>query len=648
MKVGKLCDTSRMRHVGLVVAMAFGVVLASGSAAVAGPNPSASGLAIPVPAAQKPDTVCHISSGGNGAVDLTGLVATKSGYAAIDEANTDWGRMVVVKFPSSCSSRTTISYPSPGARDPEDLAIDKSGTMWVADTGVPDGQTRDTVALWKVPAGGGSMSLYRFTYPDGSHQAKAMVLDGDGRPVFVTQPSSGTGTAGLYEPAAGALKAGSTRPLTKVGTFQPEQTGTANKLSVPGNLLVTGGANSPDGTKVVLRTYSDAYEWSVTGGNVVDAITKTKPTITPLPNEPQGEAIAFTTDGKSFLTVSNVSSATTILKYTPATAAAATKAAADVAKGPKQPSALKKFFQGLSLGELQLMLGGIALVGAVLIAVGILGIRRSRRAQRAADASGGGRGGAPREDFVRTGAAPAGPGDGYGRGTGRPSGGAAAGGTYGGAERGGPGGGQGGGVYGAGGTRGADGGGGRGPGGAGGRPAPGGGGSVYGGGTPGSNAPGGGPQGSGSSRSGGVYGGGSQQPADGGNVYGGGSRGSGGGVYGGSGGGGASSGGVYGGSGNSGGQQSGGQQSGGVYGGGRDDRDGRGGGRYGGDSPQDAHGGRGTQYGGGQGSQYGNGQYGGPNGRGDGQYGAPVDPYAEGAPGRRGPGHPDEYGDYRS
>ncbi len=58
--------------------------------------------------------------------------------------------------------------------------------------------------------------------------------------------------------------------------------------------MITGAAVSPDRSRVVLRTYAEAYEWDVTDGDVVKAITSGVPRVTPLPDEPQGEAIAYT------------------------------------------------------------------------------------------------------------------------------------------------------------------------------------------------------------------------------------------------------------------------------------------------------------------------------------------------------------------
>jgi hypothetical protein len=358
-----------MRFVRATVAaaIAFGLVWSSASPALAGPP-------LPVAPAQTPTTVCQIAADETGAVDLTGLVATTSGYVAIDGANQDWP-LYIIHLDSGCHRTLLQQYPT-AAIDPQDLAIDASGTLWIADSGDPPPASRSHIALWKVPPSG-PISIYRFTYPDGPHQAEAMVLDHDGRPIFITQPTSGSGPANLYEPAPGPLRAGAIVAMTNVGSFTPQATGTANKLSVLGNMLVTGGANSPDGTKVVLRTYSDAYEWNITAGNVVAAITKGTPTITPLPNEAQGKSIAYTPDGKDFLTVSEVSAPTPILRYVPGGPPKPSVAATP--GGPGKPSALRAWFNSLTLNDLRLILITFALISASLIGAGVLGMVRSKR-----------------------------------------------------------------------------------------------------------------------------------------------------------------------------------------------------------------------------------------------------------------------------
>ncbi len=366
------------------MAVALGLILMGAGSAFADPSPTpgSTGPAIPVPTAVAPTTVCSLPSS---VTNISGMVATSSGYVVVNELTDANATRVITYLTSGCSKDHVKSY-SRTARDPEDIVADKSGNLWIADIGDPN-LNRPTLALWKVPANGGPTVLYHFVYPGATpHMAKAMVLDGDGRPIFITQPASGSGPAEMYEPAAGPLATSSTvnTPLINVGSFTPEDTGTDNKLEGPGRLLVTGGANSPDGTKVVLRTYSDAYEWTVTGGDVVKAIKTTTPLITPMPHEPQGEAISYTADGKDFVTVSNQPSSTPILKYTPSTPAIVKAAAsAAAAKAPKKPSALRTWLTSLSLTDLKIMLGAVAVVGLALVLLGVFGIRRSRRKYRA-------------------------------------------------------------------------------------------------------------------------------------------------------------------------------------------------------------------------------------------------------------------------
>ncbi len=293
--------------------------------------------------------------------------------------------------------------------------------------------TRSTIGLWKVPANG-SITLYRFTYPDGAHNAGAMVLGGDGRPIFVTR--NGSGPASLYEPAAGALKTDSNNALTKVGTFTPEQTGTATKFSILGQTWVTGGAVSPDGTKVVLRTGSDAYEWTVKGGDVVAAITKSTPTITPMPqpaDDPDfdGESIAYTADGTGFLTISKTSNATPLLRFTPAKPVVAGTGGkkGSAVKGPTKHGAIVSWILSLSLTDLKLLLGGVAVFGLILVLLGVFGIRRSRQKFRlAAAAEARNR---PRNDLAAAGVGAAGAAGVYGAPAGPGGPGAPGGGVYG-------------------------------------------------------------------------------------------------------------------------------------------------------------------------------------------------------------------------
>jgi hypothetical protein len=367
-----------MRRLALAVIAMLGLVVVPVTAAHADPS---AGPSLPVPSASPGQMVCTVDSNIYG---LTGLVTTADGYAVINRGNT--GASYVYLLNNSCQRiGSPIRYtgsPRGGAYDPRDLAVSADGSAyWVADTGDDVAHpTRSTVAVWKLPTNGKTGAIYHLSYPAGDvHDADAMLMTGDGTPILISRVVSGA--SGIYLPSA-PLDATKTVPLTKVGEFTPQNTNTDNRFGPTGRQMVTGGANSPDGKHVVLRTYSDAYEWSVPDGDVVKAITTTTPVITPLPSEPQGEAIAYTRDGKSFVTVSSQDDGvkTQILSYRPAVPANPTKAGSVPGGGAAAPKGdTRGWFSKLSLEQLTYLVGGVGGIGLLMVISGVLGIRAARK-----------------------------------------------------------------------------------------------------------------------------------------------------------------------------------------------------------------------------------------------------------------------------
>ncbi|MFF5214937.1 hypothetical protein [Micromonospora sp. NPDC000442] len=439
--------------------------------------------------------------------ELSGLVATKNGYIVVNDSSEQNDRKQVFYLNKDCQVVREVPYSGAGPFDTEDLAVSPDGkTLWIADTGdnVTSRERRERVAVWSMPIGGGSQpKLHRLSYPDGKpRDAEALLIGDDKLPMIITKVTAGK--AEIFTPD-GALKTGNTEPvpMKKLGDIELPRTDTENPLSTFGRVAITGAARSLDGSRVVLRTYADAFEYDVQNGDIVTALTTTTPRVTALA-DPFGEAIAYSTDGKTFLTVSDAGhleddDPVNILSYTPST------------EGPKDlagdPDAAQKsgqsFLDGLTPTDIMYLIAAVGVLGALLVGAGIFGILRARKRPAPAGRN---------RDGDDDGAAAKRKGDGFGpaqdRGRGGVYGGAAAGGVYGGApagER--PGGGArpGGGVYGGGGRPAA---------GNGARPGQGGG--VYGGGgRPGGEGapvyggrPGGGRQSGGGGRpGGGVYGG---------------------------------------------------------------------------------------------------------------------------------------------
>jgi hypothetical protein len=338
------------------------------SIAVAGPSTAA-------PATAAATTACVVTD--HRMIGLSGLVVTRSGYVAISDSNTDKRAIRVWLLDRHCHLVRSMSYPA-AAYDPEDAAVGRDGTIYVADIG-DNGSRRSSIGLWRITPGSTRPHLYRYRYPDHAHDAEALLLAADDSPIFVTKEP---GVSHLFVPTGPRNPSGRPVTLRAVGAFTPVVTGTANGLGIAGNLLVTGGANAPDRTSVALRTYSDAYVWDVPDGDVVTAITTTSPRIVPLPGESQGESVAFDPTGTRLYTVSDRESTPVhapILEYrlphaagaspTPVPPAAPT--AADSSSATVAPRSGRASF------PYQLIAVGVAVLAVAAVAA--RGARRRRR-----------------------------------------------------------------------------------------------------------------------------------------------------------------------------------------------------------------------------------------------------------------------------
>ncbi|WP_190817370.1 NHL repeat-containing protein [Saccharopolyspora pogona] len=222
--------------------------------------------------------------------ELSGLASDGSAWYAISDGGSSL--RVFVLDPADCSIRG-IRTASNDPYDVEDLALGRDGSLWLADTG-DNRRRRDDIALYVMSSGGGA-TLYRLAYPDGPHDAEALLLDRVGVPHIVTKEP--LGSAGIYRPA-GPLAADRTVPLERVGSISLRSTQTpGGPLNGSlGSVLVTGGSVSQDGTAVAIRTYTEAYVYDAPDGDLVAAFQR-EPFRISLPNEQQGEAIAWEPDG---------------------------------------------------------------------------------------------------------------------------------------------------------------------------------------------------------------------------------------------------------------------------------------------------------------------------------------------------------------
>jgi len=134
----------------------------------------------------------------------------------------------------------------------------------------------------------------RFRYSDTPHDAETLIVN----------PKSGD----IYVLTKGSREPSSVYKLDAV--FGGETVFKADKISdlalpaVPNGLL-TGGAASSDGTRVILCDYSAGYELTLPeGAKSFDDIWKQKPIIVDIGERKQGEAISYSYDGNSIFATS--------------------------------------------------------------------------------------------------------------------------------------------------------------------------------------------------------------------------------------------------------------------------------------------------------------------------------------------------------
>lgn len=227
--------------------------------------------------------------------ELSGLVATGDQVLAVNDGGDQAAVQLLDAACQVVDERTAAVDPY----DPEDMALGADGTVWLADTG-DNNAIRPTVALIALRPDG-TTGVYRLSYPDGPHDVEALLLAPDGTPYLVTKEV--LGASKVYRPAA-ALADAATVALAEVAAVNLTMTGTpGGPVGRAGQLMITGGAVSGDGSRLALRTYTDAYVWPLAGSDVAGALAA-PPVRVPLPESPQGEAISFSADGQQLLVAS--------------------------------------------------------------------------------------------------------------------------------------------------------------------------------------------------------------------------------------------------------------------------------------------------------------------------------------------------------
>jgi hypothetical protein len=239
--------------------------------------------------------------------------------------------------------------------DPEALSrgVDAQGkpALFLGDIG-DNAARRKNVSVFRVtePTSLGRHTLratwFRFKYPDGAHDAEALLVDPrDGR-IWIATKSFGTG--GLYvAPRKLVVESHGTNKLSRVA-------------DVPA--LTTDGTFLPNG-KFVLRTYTSAFLYDAPG-KLIEQID--------MPVQPQSESIAV--DGKRLLVGSEGRHSKVLAVLLPAAALGTATPSPEATDATSSPFSLVR--GGLGLDAIEKAL--IAMVAASMLVFIVARLRRDR------------------------------------------------------------------------------------------------------------------------------------------------------------------------------------------------------------------------------------------------------------------------------
>jgi hypothetical protein len=247
-------------------------------------------------------------------VEVSGLAASRAHDGVLWAHNDSGAGPVLHALAPDGAALGAYDVPGATAVDWEDLGIGPGPdpmvpVLVVGDVG-DNGAQRARVSIHRVaepaaaPGGaGGALELLDTTevaYPDGPVDVEALVVDPElGDVLLLTKDLLGASRV-LRVPAE-RLGAGEVVSADDVGGFQ-----VPIDLALGGGLpgtAVTAAEASPDGRRVLVRTYQAVLAFDRPAGEPLWAAFGSPPCRAPQADEAQGEAVAFTATGDAYLTI---------------------------------------------------------------------------------------------------------------------------------------------------------------------------------------------------------------------------------------------------------------------------------------------------------------------------------------------------------
>jgi len=183
-------------------------------------------------------------------------------------------------------------------RDWEDIAVgpgpDKNlSYIYVGEIG--DNQARYTnIFIYRIPEPEEFIEgmelepeVLKLSYPDGAKDAETLMIDPISKDIFILSKRDSLNI--LYK--------------TTQEAFESKEAVLEKVMELPFTMSVAGDI-SPDGKEILIKNYFTVYFWKRNENETVGEALARDPVILPYKPEPQGEAIAFHPNSKSYFTLS--------------------------------------------------------------------------------------------------------------------------------------------------------------------------------------------------------------------------------------------------------------------------------------------------------------------------------------------------------
>jgi hypothetical protein len=230
--------------------------------------------------------------------EASGIAFSRNHLGIIYTHNDSGGESVVYLIDSLGKEKGNIKLVGVKNRDWEDIAVGpgpdpKLNYIYVGEIGDNNAEYK-SVRIYRFPEPKSlkeemeaEPEVLKLSYPDGPRDAETLMVDPISKDIFIVSKRDSVNI--LYRAPQSAFSK---------KDFELEKV-----MELPFTMSVAGDI-SVDGKQILIKNYFTVFYWIRKEGESIPEALKRNPIILPYKPEPQGEAIAFHPNGKSYFTLS--------------------------------------------------------------------------------------------------------------------------------------------------------------------------------------------------------------------------------------------------------------------------------------------------------------------------------------------------------